>query len=457
MDKIVSTNPARNYEVIGEVEASSEEEIKEKVAKAKQAQTKWKALPLSKRIEYLKPIREELEKRKDEISQLITKETGKLPKGTLGEVEEGLKYFDDFVNNVESYIKPEVAYQEGDNTHNIVFDPLGVAAIITPWNFPFGSFVWTIVPNLLVGNTVVYKTSEECILFGKLIDEIMNNHNLPENVFNEIYGAGKVGASLVDQDINLICFTGSTKVGQELYKKAGEKFIKVVLEMGGSNPGIVFEDAEINTNLCSELSGKRFANCGQYCDALKRLLVHESRFEEVVSQMKETIEKIVVGDPQDEKTTMSSLVAERQLTSLKVQVQDAIEKGAKVITGGKSPKNLQGAYYEPTLLTNITKDMKVWKEEVFGPVLPIISFKTEEEAIEMANDTIYGLGAGINTSDPEKAERVASKLNAGTVGINSANLWSSQTPFGGYKKSGMGRELGIHGFRELCQIKVIAS
>ena len=278
---------------------------------------------------------------------------------------------------------------------------------------------------------------------------------LPHGVFSEIYGAGDAGEYLVNQDIDLIWFTGSSKVGKSLYEIAGKKFIKAVLEMGGSNPAIVFEDVNIN-EIVDKLYIKRFGNCGQTCDALKRLLVHKTLFDQVIRKLKEMAESKVVADPEDKKTQMGPLVAKRQLELLESQFEDAIKKGAKVITGGKRPRNLKGAYYLPTILTNVKRNMRVWNEEVFGPVLVVVPFNTEEEVIKLANDTPYGLGAQIYTKDKKLALRLATKIEAGTIDINLASHWLACNPFGGYKDSGMGREHGAYGFRELCQLKVIA-
>lgn len=455
MSKLISTNPAKNYEVVGEVNVSTADEIQEKVKLANQAKLEWKELGIKKRIELLQLIYKEFIKRKNEFVPLITKETGKPITQSKNGVDSFLDEFKWFLDNGKKALEDEITYQDGESIHKVVYEPYGTAAVITPWNFPFGMFIWGAIPNLIAGNTVVFKISEECPLIGKLIDEIMTSANLPRGVFSEVYGAGDVGQKLAESDISLIWFTGSTKVGQQLYKVAAEKFIKVILEMGGSSPGIVFEDSDISGTI-SRMYTKRFNNCGQVCNALKRLIVHESIFDQVVENLKTEIETKIVGDPEDEKTDLGSLVAKRQLDLLQDQVKDAVDKGAKVIMGGKAPENLKGAFYEPTILTNITKDMRVWTEEVFGPVLPIVPFKTEQEAVELANDTIYGLGAGIYTADSERAKRVASKIDAGTIEINNANRWSINSPFGGYKKSGMGREHGTIGFRELCQIKLIA-
>ena len=448
-NKLISTNPAKNYEVVGEVNISTDQEIKNKVQLANNAKLMWKELGVKKRVELLKQIYEEFKKRNNEFAELITKETGKPISQSKSGVEGFFGDFKWFLDNGEKAITDEIIEQHS----RIVYEPYGVAAVITPWNFPFGMFMWGAIPNLISGNTVVFKISEECPLVGKLIEEIMIK--LPEGVFNEVYGNGEVGKKLVKSDINLIWFTGSTKTGKLLYKIAAEKFIKVVLEMGGSSPGIVFEDVNVE-EIIPMIHSKRFSNCGQVCTALKRIIVHESKFDEVVNRLKAEVEKKIVGDPENPKTDMGSLVAKRQLDLLESQVKDAVEKGAKIICGGNIPKNLNGAFYEQTILTNITREMRVWKEEVFGPVLPIISFKTEEEAIQLANDTPYGLGSRVFSKNIERARRVASKIEAGTVEINKGNRWSPCLPFGGYKLSGMGREHGIVGFRELCQIKVIS-
>jgi len=455
MAKLISTNPAKNHEVVGEVEISTEKEIQDKVALANKAKTVWKELGIKKRIELLKPICEEFKQKSNEIAELISKEMGKPIKECLDEASDYVEEFEWFMENAESALKDEITHEDNNSIHKIVYEPFGTTAVITPWNFPFGMAIWGIIPNLIVGNTVVFKISEECPLMGKLIEEVMNNHNLPKGVFSEVYGAGKVGEKLSKSDIDFIWFTGSTKVGQLLYKTAAEKFIKVILEMGGSNPCIVFEDAEISSAVETIYDG-RFYNCGQVCDAIKRLIVHESIFDKVVSELKIFIETKQVGNPLNKNTDIGSLVAKRQLKLLQEQLKDALNKGAKIIIGGKSPENLKGAYFEPTILTNITKDMRVYTEEVFGPVLPVIKFKTEEEAVELANDTIYGLGSRVISKDIERAKRVASKIDAGTVEINQGSRWLPCNPFGGYKKSGMGREHGVIGFRELCQLKVIS-
>jgi len=454
MNKLISNNPARNYKVIGSVKVSTPQEIKQKVANAQAAKMPWKELGVSKRIEFLWPIYHEFMKRKKELALLITREMGKTLRESLDDIESDA-YFKWFLENGEKYLSDETTFEDEKAVHKVVYEPIGVAAVIVPWNFPYDMFLWGVIPNLIAGNMVIFKHSEECPLTGKLIEEIMKKGNLPKGVFSEVYGNGKVGEVLVNQEIDLVWFTGSSKVGKHLYEIAGKKFIKTILEMGGSNPAIVFDDVDTDS-IIGKLYGKRFSYCGQACDAMKRLIVHQSIFSAVVKKLKKIVESKVVGDPEDEKTDIGSLVAKRQLELLESQVNDAVRQGAKVVTGGKRPKNLKGAYYLPTILTNIKRTMRVWKEETFGPVLVIVPFKTEKEAIELANDTTYGLGAQIYTKNKNRAIRVASKVDAGTVEINKASHWLGCNPFGGYKNSGIGREHGKFGFHELSQVKVVS-
>lgn len=441
--------------MLGSVTVSTAKEISQKVTHARAAAEAWKDLGAVKRSKLLRPLYDLSLKRKDEIALLVTREIGKPITESRSDLDWDKGYFGDFLTNGPKYVEDEIVYREGGKTHRIVYEPLGVAAIIVPWNFPFANFLWGVVPNLIAGNTVVFKHSEECPLVGKLIDEMLSSLYLPEGVFSQVYGDGKVGETLINQDIDLIWFTGSTAVGRRLYEIAGKKFIKSVMELGGSNPAVIFEDVDIDA-IMDQLYTGRFMNCGQVCDATKRLVVHTSIYNAITEKLQERLEAVKIGDPEDETTHLGSLVAKRQLELLEGQVADAVARGARVVTGGRRPEGLRGAYYSPTILTNVTRQMRAWKEEVFGPVLPIVSFASEKEAIALANDTPYGLGAQVFSRDVDRALRVASKINAGCVDINEGNHWQPCTPFGGYKGSGKGREHGKHGFQELCQIKVIA-
>lgn len=455
-EKIISLNPGKNYEKIGEVDISSNHEIDEKVKKAKQAHNNWQK-DIITRISKLEELYNAFVKRQYEISSIASEEMG-MPISVNKEIDimSGLRYMRGYLDFAVQWLEPEIIFENGTEIHYLFFESKGVAAVSVPWNFPFCNFIWGVIQNLIVGNTVVFKHSEECPLTGKLLEEIIDSVNMPIGVFNEVYGDGSsVGEYLMNSDINLINFTGSTGVGKHLYHIAAKKFIPSILELGGSAAGIVFEDADLDIAIES-IYFNRFINSGQSCDALKRLIVHQSLFDEVIKRLKKLIETKKIGNPLDSTTDLGPLVSQKQLITLENQVNDAIKKGAHIICGGKRPSNLLGAYYEPTILMDIKPDMSVWKEEVFGPVLPIVSFNTVAEAINLANDTQYGLGDYIYTKNNDLALQVSKILQTGNISINSANYVIPQDPFGGYKNSGLGRQHGKLGLRELCNTKVIA-
>lgn len=445
MKIIVSTNPAKNYEVIGEVVATTEKEIKKKVEAANDAKEAWRNIGIDTRIAYVKKLKDEFLKREHEIGELISKEVGTPIAECREEVTWDRGYVDWFLDHVKEAIAPEIVFEDAGQVHKILYEPVGSVAVITPWNLPYDMFVWGVIPNLLVGNTVVYKAAEECVLTGKLFEDIVGTI-LPKGVLSFVHGDAQEGKALVNQPIDMIWFTGSSVVGKELFALAGKKFIRSVMEMGGSNPVLIFEDADIDA-LIDTVYFKRFSFCGQTCDADKRIIIHRSRFDEFIEKFTKKVQSIKIED-------LGSLVSKKQLDLLMSQVADAKNKGAKIVIGGNQLEG--GAYYSPTIITNVTQDMRVWKEEVFGPVLPIVSFKTEEEAIALANDTEYGLGSQLFTKDAKRIERVSKALKAGNVDVNGIGHFKPYLPFGGFKASGMGREHGIHGFRELCQIKTVS-
>lgn len=454
MKTLISTNPAKGFSVVGEVQASSKEEIEEKVKLAREAYEKWKFTDIDQRIKLLKKVYEIFNKHTKEISELETAEMGKPIQYSQSEMESGLEYFKWYLDNASMILAPEITHEDKATKHTVYREPIGVAAVICPWNYPFDIFIWQVMPNLIAGNTVVCKMSEECPLLGQLYEKLINEAGLPEGVFNEIYGDGEEGQYLVEQNIDLIHFTGSSKVGKLLYKNAAEKFIRVVLELGGSAPGIVCEDADIK-KVVESIYFNRFQNCGQACDGQKRLIVHESKFDEVIDGLKNMIKSKKIGMPELEDTDLGPLVTEKQLKLVEEQVEDAKKQGTEVVIGGERYDKLDGAFYEQTLLTNIKPTMRVWKEEVFGPVLPIVTYKTEDEAIKLANDTNYGLGGYVYTEDSEKALNISRKIQSGGIVMNNTDYWVACNPFGGYKESGMGREHGKYGFEDVTQIKVI--
>ncbi len=455
MPKLLSTNPSRNYAPNGEVEISTEQDVIEAVAKARAEQPGWSALSLEERRRAITSFMEICKQRAEEIARLMSQEMGKPITAARSQIDEGLDYFQAYLEMAEEALASKVVFEDDAQRHIQTREPRGVIVCIAPWNFPFLNIPWQAGQALIAGNTIVFKPSEEIIVFAKLIAEIAEASDLPDGVFTVVYGDGKVGEQLVRQPVDAIHFTGSSRTGQRITELAAKTSIPVLTEMGGSAPGIVFEDAEVD-KIIDTIVESRFDNTGQYCDGLKRLLVHESKLDEVLAALKRVLATKKVGDSLDEGTDFGPLVAKRQLDLLEEQVRDALDKGAKVLVGGQRPDNLEGAYYLPTVLTSVSFDMRVWKEEVFGPVLPVVVFKTEDEAIQLANDTDYGLGAYIFTTDHDRFRRTARQIQSGLVAHNNALYYGPFSPFGGYKKSGNSRTGGIVGFHEVTQIKLIS-
>lgn len=456
MTNIIVVDPTTQQE-IGRVMSSTSQEVHQKVSKAKEAQKEWGSLPIAQRIETLRDVYTKFHDRIDEIGEMVTKSIG-MPVSLRKELdlESGLTYFEWYLDHAEEVLKPEISYQDDSSINIVYYEPTGVAAVLSPWNFPFCQFVWQLIPNLVVGNTVVFKHASNCALVGKLIEEIMHSSKLPDGVFEEVYGSGEVGELLVHENVDLISFTGSTEVGKKLYRIGSEKVTRVLLELGGSAPGIVFADADLD-QVAEAVFFNRFVNSGQICDGLKRLIVEKSIAHKVEAILVKMLQTKKLGDPQNSETFIGPLVSEKQANLIQAQVADAITKGVKILIGGKKPEGFSAAFFEPTILTRVSKNMEVWQSEVFGPALPIMTFETEEEAIQLANETKYGLGGYIFTKDKTRAQRVAEALKTGMVSVNGVLYLHPASPFGGYKQSGIGREHGKYGLHELCQIKVVAT
>jgi acyl-CoA reductase-like NAD-dependent aldehyde dehydrogenase len=451
---LVSTNPSRNYEILGEVAVSTPGEVSAAVAKARAARPGWQALGVRGRVAILEKLVHVFKKGKDAFALMTCREMGRPIGGAEATMDLGLSYWDWYLAHGEDCLKPYETYRDEKEIAEVFYEPAGVAAVIVPWNFPFSNFTWGVGQNLVAGNTVVFKISEEVPLFGKLLDAAFVEAGVPEGVFNQLYGAGDVGAALLEQDVDLMCFTGSTATGRRVYQAATDKMIPALLEMGGSDPGIVFADADV-PRIIEKIYEARFRNSGQICNALKRLIVHESRSEEVVSALSTILKSKRVGDPEDRTTDIGPLCAKRQLELLESQVEDARAKGATIVAGGRKPDGLKGAFYEPTILIDVTRDMRTWREEVFGPVLPIVTFKTTDEALGLAKDTPYGLGGYIFTEDKELAVKIARELRVGMVQINKSTANRACNPFGGRGISGLGMENGIFGFHDVSRRKLI--
>ncbi len=453
--RIASTNPSKNYELVGEVDVSTHKDIQDAFNKAREAQPKWAELNQAERNNAIESLINICNEHDEEIARAVSREMGKPIAKTRLDIQVTADYLHGFMGSIETALKSEVVFENDTEKHTQVREPLGVLVCISPWNFPFFNIAFQFGQALLAGNAVLWKPSEEIIVYSKLIANFIMQSSIPDGVLTILFGDGKVGEQLVNLPIDGILFTGSTRTGQHVNEIASKHSRHVLTEMGGSSPGIIFEDADIKS-IVGTAYAMRMTNSGQWCDGLKRLIVHESKYQEILDALNDVNATKKIGNALDEDTDIGPLVAKRQLDLLLLQVEDAVDKGAKVFFGGKQPSGLEGAYYEPTVLTNITFDMRVWQEEVFGPVLPIVTFKTEEEAIKLANDTTYGLTAFVFTPDKQKYLRVASKLQAGCIAHNNALYFSPNTPFGGYKGSGHGRVCGNEGFHEVTKVKVIS-
>ena len=450
-------NP-HDQSVVDEVKTSSRTEVSQTVRKAQKAFETWGQVPIVERVGYLKKFRALVAKNANKFAKLTTLEMGKPIHQSLDDVSWELEFIDYYLAKGPKFLADETVYQKGRERFRVTYEPYGVCGCIAPWNFPLSMANSGVLPALIAGNTVILKPSEYTTLSQKLIIDLLNQTGLPKGVANLLLGGGEVGRWLVDEPIDLVWFTGSTKVGREIYAKCGQKFVKALLEMGGSSPGIVFADADLDVTL-DNLYWARFLNCGQVCTSVKRLFVEKPIYDRVVGLLVEKLKSVKIGNPLEKDTDIGPLVSVKQLETLKAQVKDALDKGAKIEIGGGEPKDrslVRGNYFTPTVLTKVKPTMRVLTEEVFGPVLPVVPFETESQAIKLANETDFGLSAEVYTTDLAKGERVARQIKAGTVAINTDNFFKPECPFGGYKKSGMGREYGEIGMREFAQVKLMA-
>lgn len=455
MPEILSYNPSNNA-LIGSQDATPVQKIEDFVLEARDAFLLWKKTPLTKRVEILRGVYHSFIEKKEELAQSVASEMWMPIKLARDEVQYGLNYFNWYLDNALKYLSPETTFESDSEIHTVYYEPKGVIAAITPWNYPFMLFSWACIQPLLAGNTVIWKISKEVILTGKLVASIMHASALPKWVWEEVYGDGTAGDYLTDLDIDGIAFTGSTGVGNHLAKKWHEKGIPVIMELGWSAPGIVCEDAPID-DVLETIYFMRFSNSWQMCDGLKRLIVHSSRYDELVEKLSKKLASKKMWDALDESVDIWPIVSERQKSILEEQYQDALGKGATIIGKNESyPKDTQGSFFPALMLGNIQKDMRVWKEEVFWPILPIVPYNSLEEAIELANDTVYGLWAYVFTKDLTTFHTLAWAIESGMVQLNNVNYCIPSDPFGGYKASGIGREHGKWGFYEFTNVKVLS-
>ncbi|MGV8998230.1 MAG: aldehyde dehydrogenase family protein [Parvibaculaceae bacterium] len=444
-------NPATE-EAFAKISMGSPADVNKAVAAAKAAFPKFSTTTKQERIELLQSIMAVYQKRYPEIAAAITSEMGAPTKLSMqAQAAMGIAHFNTNLELLKSY---EFEHDKGNT--RIVREPIGVCAFITPWNWPINQIACKVAPALAVGCTMVLKPSEVAPINAYLFAEVMHEAGVPAGVFNLINGDGPaVGSPMSSHpDVDMVSFTGSTRAGILVSKAAADTVKRVALELGGKSANIVLDDADFTKAITGSVLGM-MSNSGQSCNAPTRMLVPAKRQDEAVAIAKAAAEMVKVGDPTAEGTTMGPVVSDVQYDKIQGLIQKGIDEGAVLVTGGTGrPDGLNKGYFvRPTIFANVSNDMTIAREEIFGPVLSILPYKDEEDAISIANDTVYGL-SGYVQGEPEHARKVASRLRTGNVHINLAGP-DLNAPFGGYKQSGNGREWGEFGFEEFLEVKAV--
>ncbi len=451
--EVIDPSTEKNCAVIS---LGGKEDIHAAVMAAKEAFVSWGFTTKEERIKLLEKLYEIYKKRWNDISDAITLEMG-APKDFSSKLQTGtgashIKSFIRYLQNFE-FEKPL-----GDHAPNqrILYEPKGVCALITPWNWPMNQVCLKVIPAIAAGCTMILKPSELAPLSSMILAEMIDEAKFPSGVFNLVNGDGAItGDALTSHpDVNMISFTGSTRAGALISKNAAQDFKRISLELGGKGANIIFKDADPEAIERGAL--RCFRNSGQSCNAPTRMLVEKSMYKEAVERLKKYANEFKVDDPNKEGDHIGPVISEAQFNKIQNLIQKGIDEGAKLVAGGPGkPSGLDKGYYiKPTVFADVKNDMEIAKTEIFGPVLSVIPFESEEEAISIANDTPYGLTNYIQTKDPEKIKRVARKLRSGMVDVNGAGI-AVDAPFGGYKHSGIGREAGQEGLTEFLEVKSV--
>jgi len=452
--EIISIDPGTGAE-LGRVPIFSSAEVEHAVARARAAQPSWATRSFRERGEIMLKARELMLRQVDELGLLISRETGKpVSEAIAMEIVPTLDAMYFLARQAARLLRPQKInigqYGLMGRSSQIVYKPIGVVGIISPWNFPLATPAQEIVMALVAGNSVVLKPSEFTTLTVLKLGEIFRDAGTPDGLLEIITGEGATGASLIDARVDKIMFTGSVATGKRVAAAAAKHLTPVVLELGGKDPMIVLEDADIPNAARGAVWGA-FANSGQACASVERCYVQESVAPEFLARVLAETGALRQDVGTNPDADVGSMTNEKQLQIVEEHVADALAYGAKVVSGGKRVANSAGFFYPPTVLTNVDHGMKIMRDETFGPVLPVMTFKTEAEAVELANDSIFGLTASVWTKNIERGRRVAEKIAAGTVMVNEV-LYThgiSQTPWGGVKQSGYGRTHGRAGLLEL--------
>ena len=451
-EKINVINPSTE-EIIGTIPVGNLEDIDYAIKSAKEAFTNWSRSEIGDRIEILNSLSASLKDRSEEIAQIITSEVG-TPIGYSRTAMVGTPRV-----VARSYAKILETFEWEEEVRNslIVKEAIGVCAFITPWNFPLHQIIGKVAPAIAAGCTMILKPSKEAPLSAFILAEILDEIGLPKGVFNLVTGHGsEIGEYLsAHSDIDMVSFTGSTGAGIAVSHAAADTVKRVTLELGGKSANVALDDAD------PVLVGKKaiqacHQNSGQTCSALTRLIIPKSMEEEVCRVVTKRNEEYKVGDPLDEEARCGPMVSEKQRISVVNYIQKGIDEGATLLSGGLGmpDKLTKGFFVKPTVFKDVTPEMTIWKEEIFGPVLVITTYEEEREALELANDSIYGLSGGVWSKDKERAIKFARNMRTGQISIN-GGFFNVSAPFGGFKASGNGRELGVHGLEEFLEIKSI--
>ncbi|MBM3898350.1 MAG: NAD-dependent succinate-semialdehyde dehydrogenase [Thaumarchaeota archaeon] len=450
MSLIHCINPATEEEMFN-YKVASKDDVRGAIARARKAFKRWKGNSPWERSDFLFEAASIIRNRKEEFAMIITEEMGKPIKESIAEVEKCARGLDYYAENGPRFLEDELVLTEAVESY-IAFEPLGIVASIMPWNFPMWQPLRFAAPSLMAGNSVILKPSRFVPRSGMALQEVFEEANLPDDCFQSVAGDSSTGEALLDADVDGYSFTGSVDVGIEIGRRAGSRLKKCVLELGGSDPFIVFADADLREAAKHAVIGK-FVNGGQSCIASKRFIVVEDVFDEFVEKFLSNTKRLKVGDPLNKNTDIGPLVSKEALQKIEAQVEKARKDGARILCGGRRYGS-KGYFYEPTVIVDVKERMQIVNEEVFGPVAPIISAKDEDDAIRIANSTKFGLGASIWT-DAEKAKKIVSQIEAGLVTVNNVVVSDPRMPFGGVKNSGIGRELSRYGMLEFVNVKSV--
>lgn len=456
LEKSDVTNPATG-ERMGAVPDMGADETRSAINAAQEALKAWSSLTGKQRAGYLRKLYDLMMENQEDLAQILTAECGKPLAEARGEIAYGASFLEWFAEEAKRTYGDVIPTTIPDRRILVTKEPIGVCGLITPWNFPNAMITRKLGPALAAGCTVVLKPASQTPFSALAIAELAQRAGIPKGVVNVVTSSAgsKIGEELTSNpDVKKISFTGSTQVGKILMKQSSSTLKKLSLELGGNAPFIVFNDADIDAAVQGAMVSK-FRNSGQTCVCVNRFLVQEKVYETFIEKFKVAVERLKVGNGADEQTTQGPLINEAALAKVIDHVDDVVLKGGKIITGGK--KSSAGAcFYEPTILGDVTAEMKIAREETFGPIAPVFKFKTDEEAVRMANDTEVGLAAYFYTRDIGRVWKVAEALEYGIVGINEGLISTEVAPFGGVKESGFGREGSKYGIDDYMEIKYMA-